>query len=206
MKKSRKISNIVLLVAIALVCLSTFANAQLKKKKPVPPTRSQVIKLTPTPTPTPAAVAKVTYKCTETNGLTTAEMDTILAEHNKIRAEFALDPLAWDCKLADFAQEWATRGEAAHRDDTDYGESIFVSGLGSEPVITALDRWRNERASWDNTAGICTTGKVCTHYTQIVWKKTKTVGCGINRNATGKWKTLMVCNYDPAGNRPGPAY
>ena len=26
------------------------------------------------------------------------------------------------------------------------------------------------------------------------------IGCGINRAATGKWKVLMVCNYDPAGN------
>ncbi len=72
--------------------------------------------------------------------------------------------------------------------------------------MTPVNRWRNEKASWDNMTGTCLTGKVCTHYTQVVWKKTKEVGCGINRDITGKWRAMLVCNYDPAGNRPGPAY
>ncbi|MBK8466922.1 MAG: hypothetical protein IPL32_13920 [Chloracidobacterium sp.] len=40
----------------------------------------------------------------------------------------------------------------------------------------------------------------------MVWRKTARIGCGINRNTPGNWKTIVVCNYDPAGNKPGPAF
>jgi pathogenesis-related protein 1 len=63
-----------------------------------------------------------------------------------------------------------------------------------------------EKASWNNKTASCAAGKTCTHYTQIVWKKTASIGCGINRNALGKWKVLLVCNYNPAGNGPGPPF
>ncbi len=145
-------------------------------------------------------------KCTGVNGLTRAEIVEILYAHNQIRAGLKLAPLTWDCKLADLAQEWAMRGVAEHRDDTIFGESIFVSGGSDVAAVAAVNKWLLEKPSWDNKTGTCKSGKVCTHYTQIVWKKTNHIGCGINRNAPGKWKTMLVCNYKPAGNNPGPAY
>ena len=35
------------------------------------------------------------------------------------------------------------------------------------------------------------------HFTQLVWKGTKSVGCG---KATCNGLDIYVCNYDPAGN------
>jgi hypothetical protein len=32
------------------------------------------------------------------------------------------------------------------------------------------------------------------------------MGCGLNVNAPGKWKTFLVCEYDPSGSSSGPAY
>jgi pathogenesis-related protein 1 len=88
-----------------------------------------------------------------------------------------------------------------------YGENIFVAGSRKVHASSAVDHWMHEKSSWNNDAGACKSGKVCAHYTQIVWKTTARVGCGINRQAPGgKWKTMLVCNYDPAGNHPGPAY
>ncbi len=145
-------------------------------------------------------------KCSGENGLTRGEILEILNVHNLVRAGLKLSQLTWDCKLADLAQEWAKRGVAEHREDTIYGESIFVSGLRDIAAITAVNRWMGEKPNWDNKAGKCAAGKTCTHYTQIVWKKTTRIGCGINRDLTGKWKTMLVCNYDPEGNAPGPAY
>lgn len=144
--------------------------------------------------------------CAGANGLTRDEMREILNTHNMVRADLKLAQLTWDCKLADHAQEWAKRGVAEHRDDTIFGESIFVSGSSDVAAVTAVNRWMLEKPSWNNKAGTCSPGKVCTHYTQIVWKNTTKIGCGINRNVSGKWKTMLVCNYSPAGNSPGPAY
>ena len=145
-------------------------------------------------------------KCTGENGLTRAEMTEILNTHNQIRAELKLPQLTWACKLADLAQEWAKRGVAQHRDDTEFGESIFVAVARDVSAVASVNKWMLEGPSWNNKTGTCIIGKVCTHYTQIVWKKTARIGCGVNRNAPGKWKTILVCNYDPAGNNLGPAY
>lgn len=145
-------------------------------------------------------------KCSGANGLTHGEMIEILNTHNIARTGLKLQQLTWDCKLADYAQEWAMRGVTEHREDAIYGESIFVSGSHDVAAVTAVNRWMLEKPSWNNKAGTCNPGKVCTHYTQIVWKKTTKIGCGINRSVPGKWKTMLVCNYSPAGNSPGPAY
>lgn len=153
-----------------------------------------------------SALSAQAPKCKGPNGLTSDEIVTMVSAHNEIRAQLKLSPLTWDCKLADYAQQWARRGVAQHREDTDLGESIFVAGNGAISAISSFNKWMLEKSNWTNAAGRCTAGKVCTHYTQIVWKKTARIGCGINRNAPGKWKTVLVCNYDPAGNDPGPAY
>ena len=143
--------------------------------------------------------------CTQANGLTRDEMAELLAAHNLVRTSVKVAPVAWDCELAAYAQEWATKAVPQHR-ETDFGESIFVSTNAAEPIKTVVDRWVREKEFWDNLKATCQTGKNCNHYTQAVWKKTQKIGCGINRGAVGQWKTFVVCNYDPSGNVAGPAY
>jgi hypothetical protein len=145
-------------------------------------------------------------KCTGMNGLTEPEMTALLEAHNRVRVKLKLALLTWDCALADTAQDWAQRGFQGHRPDNDFGENIFVSSSPDVAAITGVERWMLEEPSWNNKASACKAGSVCAHYTQIVWKRTTKIGCGINRNAPDKWKLLLVCNYDPAGNYPGPAY
>ena len=153
-----------------------------------------------------AANAQASKVCSGKSEITESEKRQILDSHNKVRAELNLSRLIWDCELAEVAQEWATRGIFGHRPDNDFGENLFVASAANSSPVFAFKQWMLEKSYWDNDLGACQTGKVCTHYTQIVWKKTTKVGCGINRNAKGKWKTLVVCNYDPAGNSKGPAY
>ncbi|HRI04141.1 MAG TPA: CAP domain-containing protein [Pyrinomonadaceae bacterium] len=137
--------------------------------------------------------------------LTTDEVNQALAVHNFDRSAHNLAPLKWDCKLAAMAQEWATRGVFEHR-DTPYGENLFVGGDTTASMNNMIDMWLSEKVFWTNKTGTCATGKVCGHYTQIVWKSTAKVGCGVNRNAPGNWKVMFVCNYDPSGNTGGPAF
>lgn len=186
--------------AFTLLLIFSFvfvASAQKAK-----PTTKIVKSKTTAKTSTTAQAAK---SCTGKNDLTQAEMTTILDNHNSVRAALGLPALTWNCQLADTAQEWATRGIFEHR-TTRLGESLYVSSQKSIGVQAAFESWMSEKPNWNNDTGVCQTGKVCTHYTQVVWRGTAEIGCGINRDTPGRWKTMMVCNYSPSGNRPGKAF
>lgn len=180
--------------------MMTFAlavSAQKVKPKPKVKTPSATSR-----TALPVAAAK---PCTGKNDLTQAEIDTILDQHNSVRTALGLPRLTWSCQLADMAQEWAAKGVFAHR-ATGLGENMYTSSLANIGVQKGFDTWMSEKVNWNNDTAVCQAGKICTHYTQIVWRSTTEIGCGINRNVSGKWKTLMVCNYNPGGNKPGKAF
>ena len=68
-------------------------------------------------------------------------------------------------------------------------------------VASAVDNWGNEVNNYNLATNTCTPGKVCGHFTQVVWKNTARLGCGKATAADG-W-TYVVCNYDPPGNFVG---
>lgn len=187
---------------LLIFALTLCASAQKPKPTPKP-------KPIPRDTPKPAGPIKpdtAKAACPGANGLTAEEIAGILEDHNRIRAGLGLGALKWNCTLAASAQEWAAKGKFIHRENRTYGENMFVSTNAAIATSMAAFNWEKEKEFWNNTAGTCQAGKFCNHYTQIVWRATTQIGCGINRNASGQWKTLMVCNYDPAGNSKGKAY
>jgi len=190
MKYSYSLFRFVLMTIAALVLVSS-AIAQVKK----PISKTGLAK----------SSATSSVKCVG-NGLTDAEQADLLRQQNEMRAKLKLTPFSWDCTLANYAQEWANRGVFEHRADSNYGENMFVASAPAEPVGSAIVRWMSEEPNWTNKSGTCAAGKFCNHYTQLMWRSSKKVGCGINRNGAVKWKLVLVCNYDPAGNTPGPAY
>ncbi len=119
------------------------------------------------------------------------------------------------------------------------GENIFAcSGTGgvcaSDPITFSSTRWGNEADSYDYGSNTCSQrcqggtnagtacsnqsecpggglcANACGHYTQIVWRSTTHVGCGIQTCSTNSpfgpmfpdW-TFVVCNYEPPGNLIG---
>lgn len=69
-----------------------------------------------------------------------------------------------------------------------------------------MEAWGNEGSKYDfdrPTGFSESTG----HFTQLVWKVTKSVGCGRkecdNRDRDGAHGWLVVCEYWPAGNVDG---
>jgi pathogenesis-related protein 1 len=126
----------------------------------------------------------------------------MLAAHNAVRARLGIAPLAWSNRLAERSQNWAdtllARRQFVHRPNSSYGENLFeIRGATASPeqVVSA---WAGESRNYDYKSNKCR--GVCGHYTQIVWRDTKEVGCGVAR---GGGREVWVCDYDPPGNWVG---
>lgn len=126
----------------------------------------------------------------------------MLAAHNQVRERVGVPKLVWSADLALTAQEWAerlvARREFGHRPGTPWGENLFsiTGGVSSPKKVVRI--WAAEAKDYDHRANRCR--GVCGHYTQIVWRETARVGCGVAR---GGGREVWVCNYDPPGNLEG---
>jgi pathogenesis-related protein 1 len=61
-----------------------------------------------------------------------------------------------------------------------------------------VDGWASEAAQYDYKTNRCT--GTCGHYTQLVWRDTKEVGCAVARSAN---REVWACDYAPPGNYIG---
>lgn len=109
-----------------------------------------------------------------------------LQAHNAARARRGASPLTWDDDIAKVAQAWSDRGVFKHSTSR-YGENL---AMGTSNCKQAVDLWVDEERLWRPGMGFTMdTG----HFTQVVWKNTRRVGCGFA-------KGIVTCNYDPPGN------
>ena len=152
-----------------------------------------------------------------------------------VQATPPLPPLVWSQTVADYAQEWATTlattmcSQPVHRTGAEleakgYGENLatFAGGglLRSAAVSTAQDAvnaWAGEKACWtygtiqgteqcDTTCYTNLHSDGCGHYTQVVWRNSKELGCGVATCQNGSLtEDIWICNYAPAGNYVGQA-
>ncbi len=139
------------------------------------------------------------------SGLSPTERDEILNAHNQWRQRYGVPPLKWSSQLADFAQEWANyladKGfRLQHRSYgmSHYGENIAAANGRSLTPTQVVDMWGNEVKDYNYATNTCR--RVCGHYTQVVWKNTTEVGCGMVHIGG---QEVWVCNYNPPGNFMG---
>lgn len=144
-----------------------------------------------------------------------------LAPHDQVRAGTfpgvtvspapspALPTLAWSAAAAGVAQAWASGCTWGHNpvrdpDGVARGENIAAS-TGALGATAAVAMWAAEWSDYAYPANTCAAGKVCGHYTQLVWRATLRVGCATATCTTGSpfgsgsW-TYVVCDYEPPGN------
>lgn len=137
----------------------------------------------------------------------------MLHAHNTTRTDVGVPPLLWSKKLSEGAQAWsdalkADGCEFRHDPDTNYGENIYWAwrtGTDNTSLISkpedALDWWVSEINFYNYDKNTCKDGEQCGHYTQVVWKETREVGCGVSTCFdSGKQTDVWVCRYNPAGN------
>ncbi|KAJ4714486.1 pathogenesis-related protein 1-like [Melia azedarach] len=128
-----------------------------------------------------------------------------LDAHNSARAEEGVEPLVWDQKVASYARDYAEQRKGdcqLQHSDGPYGENIAWSSTENLLEKDAVKMWVDEKADYDYETGSCVQGKMCGHYTQIVWRDSRKVGCA-KVQCSNKGGTFVTCNYEPAGNIQG---
>lgn len=143
-------------------------------------------------------IAKAVYD------LSGAGVQQMVDAHNAWRKRYGVAPLTWSPQLATYAQEWANNllktDRFEHRKNSRYGENLAAASgqqLSPERVVRM---WGEEVSDYNYASNSCKPGKMCGHYTQVVWRKTTQVGCGVARS---NGKEVWVCNYNPPGNYIG---
>jgi len=154
------------------------------------------------------AIAAVLMLCVQAcavsaQGVSAAEQQTIISLHNGYRAQHCVPPLAWSAELAASAQRWADKCWISHSPHgrtptTRYSENIAWGG--DRTAASAVDAWYREVDKYDFSKPGFVHG--IGHFTQMVWKNTKQVGCGVAQCYFGAFR-IWVCHYAPQGNWPG---
>jgi hypothetical protein len=147
-----------------------------------------------------------------------AEAQAWLDAHNSIRRNVSpqpttpLSPLSWSAAAAAVAQAWADGCTYQHNAGRGTrGENIAANAPpGTWSPATVVNAWASEASDYDYASNTCAAGKVCGHYTQLVWRDTVRVGCGhricsVNSPLGAQlpnWE-FWVCDYEPPGNYVG---
>ena len=146
--------------------------------------------------------------------LTAAQQAEMVKAHNAWRAKVGVPALRWSADLADTARSWAGtlaggRCRLEHSDEA-FGENLFFASAlrsGGRPQLLqvrpgqVVGAWASESVDYSYASNSCARGKECGHYTQIVWKDTREVGCGMS--VCSDLGQIWVCEYRPAGNVVG---
>jgi pathogenesis-related protein 1 len=138
----------------------------------------------------------------------------MLDAHNQARASArptpkpALPALQWSADAAKLAEAWAAKCTFEHNPKRGpFGENLAAATPGAWKTPDVVKDWNAESAHYNLGKNTCAPGKVCGHYTQLVWRNTTHVGCAVRTCTKNSpfgsnfptWE-FWVCNYTPPGN------
>lgn len=153
------------------------------------------------------AICFVVLLVLSVNGMGESQAEDMIQEclhaHNAVRAQLGEQPLKWSEELASQAQWWAnilaTDRQFRHEPNRDWGQNLFLIEGGYSTAGGAINAWAAEAIDYDSQQNRCS-GDMCGHYTQIVWRNTRQVGCA---HAWRGLREVWVCDYFPPGNVVG---
>lgn len=134
----------------------------------------------------------------------------LLAAHNRERTATGVPPLEWDQGLAADAAIWARElaqtGAFEHSpaDPTDpdvQGENLWAGTPGAWSPEEMVGYWIAEKRDYRPGIfpAVSRSGDLdkVGHYTQVVWRTTRKVGCALDRS---RREDILVCRYSEGGN------
>lgn len=132
----------------------------------------------------------------EADPLNQAQAISLLEAHNMHRRRHHAHALKWNSTLYEYAQDYANNyscsGILTHSGGP-YGENLAI---GYTPV-GAVSAWYDEIKDY-----VFGTETTYSHFTQVVWNDTSTVGCA-TKYCNAVWGLYLVCSYYPQGNVVG---
>merc|ERR1712178_158359 len=166
-------------------------------------------------------------KRSATRELTDSERSALLDAHNNWRAKAArgeltdsvkarkMETMYWDKELENHSKEYSklciwdhSQPQGFDQLGYSYGENLYItSRLNIDNLEQAVDSWATEHLDYNHFTGECVAGKMCGHYTQVVWEDTTRVGCAITEcesvQGISFGGSLIVCQYYTSGNYYG---
>ena len=141
----------------------------------------------------------------------------LLEKHNSIRAKHKSPSLTYSEEIDKIAQaaserylEWGKlKQKNEYYNGELLGENNYVCGgfICFPPDIdTIMSYWYyREEPLFDYTKGKSKYTIYVGHFTQVVWRSTKYIGCGLARGKWDKYEDAyyLNCKYYPAGNIKG---
>ena len=135
----------------------------------------------------------------------------VLDEHNRARADAGVPRLQWSNRLAQEARGWAEHlareglmRHASQAESRGAGENLWMGSTGYFAPETMIGAFVEEKRHYlhGSFPRVSRTGRWedVGHYTQVVWRDTREVGCAVARNGRDDF---LVCRYWPAGNWMG---
>jgi uncharacterized protein YkwD len=132
-------------------------------------------------------------------------VNSILAIHNRERAVVGVPPLVWSDSLAAGAKDWAEHlaqiNQMVHSTDMSYGENLAGLTHGGDTTAPMVESWVAEKNNWHGGNLTEENFNQVGHYTQMVWRDAKQVGCG---QATGSVNDYLVCRYSVSQSLGAP--
>jgi hypothetical protein len=130
----------------------------------------------------------------------------ILNNHNYHRKRHQVESLVRNEDIENMAQEHseylAEIRSLKNSGNNNYGENLYYCISDTEICLNGeeiSENWYSEVNDYDfNNPGY---NSKTSHFTQLIWKGSKQIGCGV---ACNKQKECFVtCNYNPSGNYLG---
>jgi len=114
--------------------------------------------------------------------------------------------MTWDDDLARLAQGLANSCHWGHANmklpnGKKVGQNLAYWSNPEASVQSLVQLWIDEKHDYSIPSGVCAGGKVCGHYTQMVWRETTKVGCGLKK--CPGMGAYIVCDYAKPGNWVG---
>ena len=134
-----------------------------------------------------------------------ATREKILQRHNYYRAKHQANDLVRESEIEAIAQSYTniiiqSGGQLIHSQNEyknqHLGENLYTAYNVKDIGTACVELWYSEEANYNyKKPGFASnTG----HFTQLVWKNSKKLGCGIG--CDNKSICYVTCNYFPAGN------
>jgi pathogenesis-related protein 1 len=126
--------------------------------------------------------------------------------HNTARTAVSVGPVSWDATVAAYAQNYSDVRKAdckLQHSGGPYGENIFWGSAGKAwNASDAVSSWVKENQYYNYATNTCAAGRVCGHYTQVVWRSSTAIGCA-RVDCVNNAGVFIVCSYNPPGNYNG---